>query len=46
MEHTDTLGLEIISLLTGRLEGRIEVRRDGGTVFTPSFKLPKYESRV
>jgi hypothetical protein len=29
MEHRDTLDLEIISLLTGRLDGRIEVRRDG-----------------
>jgi len=44
--HTDTLGLQIISLLTEQLEGRIEVRRNGGTVFTLSFKLPKYESRV
>ena len=44
--HTDTLGLQIISLLTEQLDGRIEVRRNGGTVFTLSFKLPKYESRV
>ncbi len=44
--HTDTLGLQIISLLTDQLDGRVEVRRNGGTVFTLSFKLPKYESRV
>ncbi len=44
--HTDTLGLQIISLLTEQLDGRIEVRRDGGTAFSLSFKLPKYEPRV
>ena len=44
--HTDTLGLQIISLLTQQLDGRIDIRRDGGTTFTLSFKLPSYESRV
>jgi PAS domain S-box-containing protein len=46
IEHTDTLGLQIVTLLTGQLDGRIEVRREGGTAFSLSFKLPKYESRV
>ncbi len=46
IEHTDTLGLQIVALLAGQLDGRIEIRRDGGTAFTLSFKLPKYESRV
>ncbi len=44
--HTDTLGLQIISLLTEQLDGRIDIRRDGGTTFTLSFRLPRYESRV
>jgi PAS domain S-box-containing protein len=46
IEHTDTLGLQIVALLAGQLDGRIEVRRDGGTAFSLSFKLPTYESRV
>ncbi|HEX2694490.1 MAG TPA: histidine kinase dimerization/phosphoacceptor domain -containing protein [Acidobacteriota bacterium] len=48
IEHSDTLGLQIVTLLTEQLDGRIEVRRDGGTAFTLSFKVPnpKYEPRV
>ncbi len=44
--RTDTLGLQIISLLTEQLEGRMDIRRDEGTAFSLSFKLPKYDSRV
>lgn len=46
IEHTDTLGLQIVALLAGQLDGRIEICRDGGTAFTLSFKLPNYASRV
>lgn len=35
---TDSLGLQIVSLLVGQLEGTIELDRTGGTAFTIRFR--------
>ena len=43
---TDSLGLQIVALLAGQLDGRIDVRREGGTAFTLSFRVPRYETRI
>ena len=44
--QADTMGLQIVSLLTEQLDGRVEVKRDGGTAFSVSFKVPHYAPRV
>jgi len=44
--QADTMGLQIVSLLTEQLDGRVEVKRDGGTAFSVSFKVPHYAARV
>ena len=44
--QADTMGLQIISLLTEQLDGRVEVKRDSGTAFSVSFKVPTYAPRI
>jgi two-component sensor histidine kinase len=38
--HTDSLGWQLICVLTEQLEGSIALQRDGGTTVTISFPLP------
>ncbi|MGH8060201.1 MAG: hypothetical protein ACREOH_23680 [Candidatus Entotheonellia bacterium] len=37
--HTDSLGLQLVSMLTAQLGGTIELEREGGTRFTLTFPL-------
>lgn len=37
--HTDSLGLQLVSMLTTQLGGTIELEREGGTRFTLTFPL-------
>ena len=39
--HTESLGLQLVCLLTEQLEGTILLERDGGTTFTVTFPLPE-----
>jgi two-component sensor histidine kinase len=39
--HTESLGLQLVCLLTEQLEGTIALERGGGTAFTLTFPLPK-----
>ena len=39
LEHAKTLGLRTVYLLTRRLEGAVQIGRDGGTSFTLTFPL-------
>jgi PAS domain S-box-containing protein len=38
--HTESLGLQLVCVLTEQLEGTIALERDGGTTFTVTFPLP------
>ena len=38
--HTESLGLQLVCLLTEQLEGTIALERDGGTTVTVTFPLP------
>ncbi|MCX6566415.1 MAG: sensor histidine kinase [Candidatus Aminicenantes bacterium] len=42
----ESLGFQIISLLSAQLEGRIDVRREDGTAITLRFKPPRYADQV
>ena len=44
--HTESLGLQIVSLLVGQLEGTIELDRKGGTAFTIAFRELGYKART
>jgi PAS domain S-box-containing protein len=46
IRNTDTLGLQIVSLLTDQLEGKFDIRNDRGTVFSLSFQSRRYRDRV
>ena len=35
--HADSLGLQLVAALVGQLNGRLDVRRDGGTTFEVRF---------
>jgi len=37
--HTDTLGLQLVRLLTAQLGGHLEIDRSGGTKFNITFKV-------
>jgi PAS domain S-box-containing protein len=37
--HTESLGLQLVCVLTEQLEGTIALERDGGTTFTVTFPL-------
>ncbi|MFM9028206.1 MAG: sensor histidine kinase [Bacteroidota bacterium] len=41
IEHTETLGMQLIQALTSQLDGNLTVDRNGGTGFTVSFQYPK-----
>jgi PAS domain S-box-containing protein len=38
--HTESLGLQLVCVLTEQLEGTMALERDGGTAFTVTFPLP------
>ncbi|MEJ2181900.1 MAG: PAS domain S-box protein [Nitrospirota bacterium] len=40
--NSDTLGLQIINMLTYQLKGSIEVNASAGTTFTIAFELPRH----
>jgi two-component sensor histidine kinase len=46
IRNTDTLGLQIVSLLTDQLEGKFDIRNDRGTVFSLSFQSRRYRDRI
>jgi PAS domain S-box-containing protein len=43
---TDSLGLQIVTLLVDQIDGKIDVKRDRGTVFTLTFKPLSYKPRL
>jgi PAS domain S-box-containing protein len=43
---TETLGLQIVSLLVGQLEGTIKLDRESGTAFTVVFRELGYKVRI
>jgi two-component sensor histidine kinase len=44
IESSETLGLQLISALSGQLEGTLNVERNNGTGFRVQFKYPKNKS--
>jgi two-component sensor histidine kinase len=44
--NTESLGLQIVNLLIGQLEGTIELERKEGTAFTISFRELQYKPRA
>jgi PAS domain S-box-containing protein len=46
IQQAETLGLQIVGMLTQQLEGTISIERDGGTVVSVVFREPKYKPRV
>lgn len=43
---TETLGLEIVRLLTEQWNGSIATERDKGTTFRIRFEEPQYKPRI
>ncbi len=41
-KNTDSLGLQLVNLLTGQIDGELEVNMNGGTEFVVSFTEVKY----
>jgi K+-sensing histidine kinase KdpD len=41
MRQSDSLGLQLVSMLAEQLGGTLSVARQGGTVFTLTFPLPE-----
>jgi len=41
VENSETLGLQLISALSGQLDGTLDISRNGGTAFVVKFKYPK-----
>jgi len=46
LNETKTLGLQIVKLLVGQIDGAIELRREGGTEFRIVFPELKFKPRV
>jgi PAS domain S-box-containing protein len=46
VRRTDTLGLQIVSMLAEQLDGTIAVTQSGGAVFTIEFGELKYKARI
>ena len=44
--HTESLGLQIVNLLVGQLEGTIELDKEKGTAFTVVFRELDYRART
>jgi two-component sensor histidine kinase len=40
-EHSESLGLQLITALTSQLDGELAVSREKGTKFSITFKYPK-----
>jgi two-component sensor histidine kinase len=41
-KNTDSLGLQLVNLLTGQIDGELEVNMNGGTEFIISFTELNY----
>lgn len=46
LRTTDTLGLQIVTLLVDQIDGKIDVKRDHGAVFTVTFRPLSYKPRL
>ncbi len=44
--YTTTLGLNLVNLLVGQLDGNMEVLEGEGTVYWITFQELKYENRI
>jgi PAS domain S-box-containing protein len=44
--HTESLGLQLVCLLTQQLEGTIQIERDQGTTFCLTFSELHYRNRI
>lgn len=45
LRTTDTLGLQIVTLLVDQIDGKLDVKRDRGTVFSVTFRPLSYQPR-
>jgi two-component sensor histidine kinase len=45
IKNMESLGLNIVSMLVGQLDGSVEIRREGGTEFIIVFKEAHYVPR-
>jgi len=46
LRTTDTLGLQIVTLLVDQIDGKLDVKRDRGTVFSVTFRPLSYQPRL
>lgn len=46
LQHSESLGLQLVSLLTQQLGGRLDVQRDNGTTYRLSFAELQYPKRI
>jgi two-component sensor histidine kinase len=46
IQRTETLGLQIVSMLVEQLDGTISLSRDKGTIFSIEFTEVKYKPRL
>lgn len=46
LRATDTLGLQIVTLLVDQIDGKLDVKRDRGAAFTVTFKRLSYKPRL
>jgi two-component sensor histidine kinase len=42
--HTESLGLQLVAMLTEQLQGTIALQRAGGTIFTLTFPVSHVET--
>ncbi|MEI7557180.1 histidine kinase dimerization/phosphoacceptor domain -containing protein [Candidatus Chlorohelix sp.] len=45
-QNTETLGLQLVGMLTKQLDGKLEIQREGGTTFTIKFREQNYRERM
>ncbi len=45
-DKSESLGFQIISLLAGQLDGRIDIRREAGTTISLRFETPQYTNPI
>ncbi|MBW2649129.1 MAG: transporter substrate-binding domain-containing protein [Deltaproteobacteria bacterium] len=45
-QNTDTLGMELVDILTQQLDGTIKIDRTNGTTFKITFEKRKYRKRI
>ncbi len=44
-KHSESFGLQLVDMLTQQLQGKMEVKNEGGTTFILVFKKSRYPNK-